>query len=92
MNSPWTDGNIESFGATLKSEVLDREIFRSLEDAEAALDRFGRYYNYHRLHGEIEWCTPAERYDGTPFADRGLENIPALQHLESWLADVRTAA
>lgn len=27
-------------------------------------------YNYHRLHGEIEWLTPAERYDGTPFTDR----------------------
>ena len=92
VDSPWTNGKIESFWATLKSEVLDREVFRSLKDAEAALDRFSRYYNYHRLHGEIEWCTPAERYDGTPFTDRGFENVPALQHLEHWLTEIRKAA
>lgn len=92
VDSPWTNGKIESFWATLKSEVLDREIFRSLEDAEAALERFSRYYNYHRLHGEIGWCTPAERFDGTPFTDRGFENVPALQHLEGWLEHLRKAA
>jgi transposase InsO family protein len=92
MSTPWTNGKIESFWATLKSEVLDREIFRSLADAEAALDRFARYYNYHRLHGEIGWLTPAERFDGTPFTDRGFDHIPALQHLTSWLEDLRAAA
>ena len=91
VDSPWTNGKIESFWATLKSEVLDREIFRSLEDAEAALERFTRYYNYHRLHGEIDWCTPGERYDGTPFTDRGFDNVPALAHLHGWLAEVRAA-
>ena len=92
VNTPWTNGKIESFWATLKSEVLDREIFRSLEDAEAAMDRFARYYNYHRLHGEIGWLTPAERFDGTPFIDRGFDNIPALQHLVPWLEELRAAA
>ncbi len=91
VDSPWTNGKIEAFWATLKSEVLDREIFRSLADAEAALEHFARYYNYHRLHGEIDWCTPGERYDGTPFTDRGFENIPALAHLEGWLEDLRAA-
>ncbi len=92
INSPWTNGKIESFWATLKAEVLDREVFRSLSDAEAALERFVRYYNYHRLHGEIGWLTPAERYDGTPFSDRGFDNIPALAHLRGWLKDIRAAA
>ena len=92
INTPWTNGKIESFWATLKSEVLDREVFRSLADAEAALDRFARYYNYHRLHGEIGWLTPGERFDGTPFTDRGFDNVPALQHLTAWLEDVRAAA
>lgn len=36
------------------------------------------YYNYHRLHGELDWQTPAERFDGTPFADRGFASVPAL--------------
>ena len=59
VNSPWTNGKIEAFWATLKSEVLDREVFRSIEDAEAALERFARYYNYHRLHGEIRLAHPS---------------------------------
>jgi len=92
VNTPWTSGKIESFWATLKSEVLDREIFRSLTEAEAALERFARYYNYHRLHGEIGWLTPGERFDGTPFTDRGFDNIPALRHLTVWLEDLRAAA
>lgn len=92
INTPWTNGKIESFWATLRSEVLDRRVFRSLEDADAALEKFVRYYNYHRLHGEIGWLTPAERFDGTPFTDRGFENVPALAHLTAWLHNVRKAA
>ena len=92
VDSPWTNGKIEAFWATLKSEVLDREIFRSLADAEAALERFARYYNYHRLRGAIDWCTPAERYDGTPFTDRGFDNVPALSHLVPRLNELRRAA
>ena len=92
VNTPWTNGKIESFWATLKSEVLDREVFRSLADAEAAMERFTRYYNYHRLHGEIGWLTPGERFDGTPFTDRGFDNVPALKHLTNWLKDLLAAA
>jgi len=92
INSPWTNGKVERFWGLLQQEVLDREIFRSLADAEAALGRYVQYFNYHRLHGEIGWLTPAERYDGTPFTDRGFENIPALAHLERWLENLRAAA
>ncbi|MGH2383262.1 MAG: hypothetical protein ACRDG7_18865, partial [Candidatus Limnocylindria bacterium] len=49
--------------------------------ADAALAGWAGYYNYHRLHGEIGWRTPAERYDGTAFTDGGFEFIPALEHL-----------
>src|SRR5437867_1968758 len=69
-----------------------REVFRSLADAEVALERFARYYNYHRLHGEIGWCTPGERYDGTPFTDEGFENVPALAHMKEWLDELKRAA
>lgn len=92
INSPWTNGKVERFWGLLQQEVLDREVFRSLADAEAALARYVRYYNYHRLHGELGWLTPAERYDGTPFTDRGFDNIPALAHLNGWLEGLRAAA
>jgi transposase InsO family protein len=92
INSPWTNGKIERLWGLLQQEVLDREVFRTLEAAEAALLRYATYFNYHRLHGELGWLTPAERYNGTPFADRGFEHIPALEHLQGWLAELMAAA
>lgn len=85
INSPWTNGKIEAFWLVLQSEVLDRQLFGSVSEAEAALVAFVTYYNYHRLSGVLGWVTPGERYDGTPFADRGFEHIPALAHLQPWL-------
>jgi len=41
-----------------------------------------------RLYGELDWHTPAERYDGTPFTARGFEGVPALDHLQGWLGGV----
>ena len=92
INSPWTNGKIEAFWDILQAEVLDRERFSSFAEAETALTRFAEYYNYHRLSGVLGWLTPAERYDGTPFLDRGFENIPALEHLQPWLLEIMAVA
>jgi hypothetical protein len=50
------------------------------------------YYNYHRLSGVLDRVTPAERYDGTPFTDRGFARVPALDHLQPWLVGLIDAA
>lgn len=92
ISSPWTNGKIEAFWDILQAEVLDRERFTGLDHAEAALARFAEYYNYHRLSGVLGWLTPAERYNGTPFTDRGFDHIPALIHLQPWLEEVMRAA
>jgi len=91
VNSPWTNGKIERFWGVLQSELLDRRVFRTLEAAADGLTGFATYYNYHRLHGELDWHTPAERFDGTPFADRGFDHVPALLHLNDWLSELMTA-
>jgi transposase InsO family protein len=91
VNSPWTNGKIERFWGVLQSELLDRELFPTPEAAEEALTRFAIYYDYHRLHGELDWHTPAERYEGTPFTDRGFEHVPALAHLQDWLSELMAA-
>jgi hypothetical protein len=65
---------------------------RYLGQAEAALARFAEYYNYHRLSGVLGWLTPGERFNGTPFTDRGFENVHALVHLQPWLEEVMSAA
>lgn len=92
ISSPWTNGKIEAFWDILQAEVLDRERFHSFDQAEAALARFAEYYNYHRLSGVLGWLTPGERYNGTPFTDRGFANIPSLAHLQPWLEEVMDAA
>ena len=91
VNSPWTNGKIERFWGVLQSELLDRELFTTLEDADDGLTRFAAYYNYHRLHGMLDWQTPAERYEGTPFTDQGFEHIPAIEHLQGWLTELMVA-
>jgi len=91
VNSPWTNGKIERFWGVLQSELLDRQVFRTLEAAADGLTRFASYYNYDRLHGELDWHTPAERYDGTPFTARGFERVPPLEHLQRWLLELMPA-
>jgi len=92
IDTPWTNGKIEAFWATLQAEVLDRGRFSDLAQAEAAVVEYAGYYNYHRLHGEIGWLTPAERYDGTPFTDRLFQNIPTLRGVAELLTDLLPAA
>jgi transposase InsO family protein len=78
IDTPWTNGKIERFWATLQAEVLDPQHLADLAAADTAVTAYAGYYNYHRLHGELSWQTPGERFDGTPFADRGFEHVPSL--------------
>ncbi len=91
VDTPWTNGKVEAFWATLQAEVLDRQHLADLAAAEAAVTAFAGYYNYHRLHGALGWHTPAERFDGTVFSDRGFEHVPALAGVADLLSDLLAA-
>lgn len=91
VDTPWTNGKVEAFWATLQAEVLDRQHLADLAAAEAAVTAFAGYYNYHRLHGELGWHTPAERFDGTVFTDRGFEHVPSLAAVADLLSDLLAA-
>jgi transposase InsO family protein len=91
IDTPWTNGKAEAFWATLQAEVLDRQHLADLATAEAAVSTYAGYYNFHRLHGAIGWQTPAERFNGTPFTDRGFEHVPSLTAVADLLADLLAA-
>ena len=83
---------VEAFWATLQAEVLDRQHLVDLAAADAAVTAYATYYNFHRLHGALGWRTPAERFDGTPFTDRGFEHVPALAPIADLLAELMATA
>jgi transposase InsO family protein len=91
IDTPWTNGKVEAFWATLQAEVLDRQRLADLAAAETAVTAYASYYNYHRLHGALDWHTPAERFDGTPFTDRGFEHVPSLAPVADLLAELLAA-
>ena len=92
IDTPWTNGKIEAFWAILQAEVLDRQHLADLAMAEAAVIAYATYYNYHRLHGQLGWRTPAERFEGTLFTDRGFEHVPALAGVADLLSELLSTA
>jgi transposase InsO family protein len=78
--------------AALQAEVLDRQYLADLAAADAAVTAYATYYNFHPLHGALGWRTPAERFDGTPFTDRGFEHVPALAPIVDLLAELMATA
>jgi transposase InsO family protein len=91
IDTPWTNGKVEAFWATLQREVLDRQELADLAAAEGAVTAYAGYYNYHRLHGELGWQTPAERFDGTAFTDHGFASVPALAGVAALLDEILAA-
>ena len=57
--SPWENGYVESFNGKLRDELLNRELFLSLEEARWVVDRWRMDYNHHRPHSALDYRTPA---------------------------------
>jgi transposase InsO family protein len=62
------NGKAEAFIKTLDRELLARRTFASLDDLQAALDRYLTFYNNYRLHSSLGWQPPVTRYAGRPIA------------------------
>ena len=57
--SPWENGYTESFNSRLRDELLNRELFLSVPEARVVLDDWRLTYNHDRIHGGLDWRTPA---------------------------------
>lgn len=57
--SPWENGYIESFHGKLRDELLNGEIFETLNEAKVLIENWRREYNHHRPHSALGYKPPA---------------------------------
>jgi putative transposase len=57
--SPWENGYIESFNGKMRDELLDREIFTTLQEAKVLIGRWLKEYNQLRPHSALGYWPPA---------------------------------
>jgi transposase InsO family protein len=57
--SPWENGYIESFNGKFRDELLDREIFTTLLEAQVLIEAWRREYNQVRPHSSLNYQPPA---------------------------------
>lgn len=56
--SPWQNGHVESFHASFRAELLDRELFFGVREANAMIEDWWQHYNFQRPHGSLNWLPP----------------------------------
>jgi putative transposase len=57
--SPWENGYIESFNGKMRDELLNREVFTTLEEARVLIEQWRREYNQVRPHSSLGYRPPA---------------------------------
>lgn len=63
-NYPQSNGKLERWHRTLKSEAIRPKTPLTLADARQVVDQFVKYYNDTRLHSAIGYVTPKDRLSG----------------------------
>jgi transposase InsO family protein len=57
--SPWENGYVESFNGKLRDELLNGEIFYSLQEAKVLIEMWRKHYNRVRPHSSLGYRPPA---------------------------------
>jgi len=57
--SPWENGYVESFNGKLRDELLNGEIFYTLQEAKVLIERWRQHYNHVRPHSALGYRPPA---------------------------------
>ena len=57
--SPWENGYVESFNGKLRVELLNREIFYTLREAQVLIEGWRQEYNRRRPHSSLGYRPPA---------------------------------
>ena len=75
--APWENAYSETFISRLRDELLDRELFANLKEAQVLAGDYREHYNRSRPHGALGYLTPAE------FVAREAEQLEFVQRLSS---------
>jgi putative transposase len=89
---PQSNGKIERWHRSLKSECIRPGVPLSLEDARRLVERYVDYYNQVRLHSAIGYIAPADKLAGRGpaiFADRDRKLETARERREQARAKTR---
>jgi len=57
--SPWENGYVESFNGKMRDELLNREIFYTLKEAQVLIEGWRKEYNTIRPHSSLGYRPPA---------------------------------
>ena len=81
QGSPWENGYVESFNGKLSDELLNGEIFYTLQEAKGLIERWRVHYNTVRPHSALGYRPPAPeaRLVASPWA--GCATLGALAPL-----------
>ena len=62
---PQTLGKVEALNRRVKSELIERKEFQTVQEASTAIEQWVYHYNYYRTHqGLGGFLTPADRFHG----------------------------
>jgi putative transposase len=56
---PWENGYVESINGKLRDELLNLEIFYTLDEAKVLIERWRRHYNTKRPHSSLQYRPPS---------------------------------
>ena len=73
--SPWENGYNESFNGKLRDELLNGEIFYTLEEARILVERWRIHYNTKRPHSALGYLPPAPEAWQTMKKEIALEEL-----------------
>ena len=74
--SPWQNGHSEAFNGKLRDELLDREIFYTLREAQVLIDGWRQHDNTVRPHSALGYRPPAPEARAVPtFIPRPLPTL-----------------
>ena len=86
LGSPWENGYCEFFNGSLRDELLNGEIFYSLNETNILIEAWRRHYNATRPHSALGYRPPAPEAAPAPWPPSGSASL----HLRTAMAQEAT--